>query len=81
MLHERVAEALHNVSCKLKEFGLRKIEGGKKLIVHHLVYKLADFRVFAALFHGIEAAEVAYGAQDGVGTVQEGNLPLMVRSL
>ena len=81
MLHERVAEALHDVACELLELCLGKVAGGKEFLEHYLVHELADFGIFAAFLHGIEAAEVAYGAQDGVGTVQKGNLPLVVRSL
>ena len=81
MLHERVAEALHDVIGKLHQFLFREVQGGQELVVHHLLHELANLRIFAALLHGVQAAQVANGAQHGMRAVQEGHLSLVVRSL
>ena len=81
MLHERVAEALQNVIGKLLQLRFGKIQGGKKLVEHHLVNELADFGILAAFLHGVKAAKVANRAQNRVRAVQKSNLPFVVRSL
>ena len=81
MLHERVAEALHDIVAEFLQLFLREVQRGKQFVEHHLLDKGTHDGVLAALFHRIQAAQVADRAQHGVRAVQQGHLALMVRGL
>ena len=81
MLHIRVDEAVLHVIGKLEEIILRKIQGRKKLLEHHFVDEAADELILTAFLDGVEAAEVSDRREDGMRSVQERDLSLMIRSL
>ena len=81
MLHERIAEAVHHVGGELQEFLHRQVQSLHQFLEHHLVDKLSDERVLAALLHGVQAAEIAYRRKHGVRTVEKGHLALVIRGL
>ena len=81
MLHERVAEAFHDIVAEFLQFRFRKVQRRKQFVEHHLLDEGAHDSVLTAFLYRIQAAQVANRRQHGVRAVQQGHLALMVRGL
>ena len=81
MLYVWILKAILHIVGKLGEFVFREVERGQKFVEHHLVDETPNERILATFPHGVQSAEVADRRKDGVRTIQECNLALVVRSL
>ena len=78
VVHIRVVEALQHIACELAEFVHRQVEGLHEFLELHFVDILSDNGVVASVAHDVDTAEVSHRREDGVGTVEQGNLTLVV---
>ena len=81
MLYIRVDETVLYIIGKLEKVILGKIQGREKFFEHHFVDEPADELILTTFLDGIEAAEISDRGEDGMGSIQERDLSLMIWSL
>ena len=78
MVDIRVVEALQHVAGKLLQLVHRQVERLHQLVELHLMEVLADHLMVAGIANDVHAAQEGYGRENGMRTVEEGHLTLMV---
>ena len=81
MVNVRVVETLQNVGTELLQLLHREVEGLHEFLELYLVDVLTDNLVVASIADDVNAREVSNRRENGVRTVEQRNLTLVVRSL
>ena len=78
MVNIRVVEALQHVAGKLLQLVHWQIQGLHQLFKLYLVDVLADYLMVAGIANDVNAREISHGRENGVRTVEQGHLALVV---